>query len=80
MPQGSVLGPLLYSFLVLSLSQAGLVGKYYSYAGDKILVNSGIDLKLLESTINNDLPTEIFSMVELQQTKNKYWKNCLYAI
>lgn len=54
-PQGSVLGPLFYILLVLSLRLAGLSGRYFTFADDTALVYTGADIDLLETQINNDL-------------------------
>ena len=54
-PQGSVLGPLLYSLLVLSLRRAGLTGQYYTFADDTVIVYSGSNMTFLQDHINNDL-------------------------
>ena len=56
-PQGSVLGPLLYSLLVLSLRQAGLTGRYYTFADDTVFVYSGSSIRELQNIVNNDLKT-----------------------
>lgn len=54
-PQGSVLGPLLYSLFVLSLRLAGLKGQYYTFADDTVIVYAGGDEKKLVDLINCDL-------------------------
>lgn len=54
-PQGSVLGPLLYLIHVLSLKQAGLIGRYFTFADDTVFFYSGSNLQSLEQTVNDDL-------------------------
>lgn len=54
-PQGSVLGPLLYLLYVESLSRAGLKAEHYMFADDTALVYSGKDVCRLEQLINKDL-------------------------
>lgn len=54
-PQGSVLGPILYSLLVLSSQKANLMGRYYTFADDTALVYSGTNQENLEFMVNEDL-------------------------
>lgn len=54
-PQGSVLGPLLYTLHVLSLKTSNIVGRYFKFADDTVLVYKGKDWKQLETTVNDDL-------------------------
>lgn len=54
-PQGSVLGPLLYLIYVLSLNKAGLKATYFTYADDTILVYHSENLANLEAAVNTDL-------------------------
>ena len=54
-PQGSVLGPLLYLLYVESISQINLSAKYYMFADDTVLVISEKDTKNLEIKINENL-------------------------
>ncbi|CAH1970325.1 unnamed protein product, partial [Acanthoscelides obtectus] len=54
-PQGSVLGPLLYSLYVLSLHCANLNCDYFTFADDNVLLYSGDSKVSLETVINNDL-------------------------
>ena len=54
-PQGSVLGPLLYSLYVLSLKCSGLQGRYYTFADDTVLLYSGEGVGDLERNVNDDL-------------------------
>lgn len=56
-PQGSVLGPLLYTLHVLSLRQAKLTGQYYTFADDTVLVYSGKNIETIKEIINDDLNT-----------------------
>ena len=45
-PQGSVLGPLLYTLFVLSLRLSGLHAEYYTFADDTVLVyKSNVNVK-----------------------------------
>ena len=53
-PQGSVLGPLLYSLFVLSLRLAGLRGQYYTFADDTVLVYADDGQKKLVKLANDD--------------------------
>lgn len=54
-PQGSVLGPLLYSLYVLNLKLANLRARYFTFADDTVLVYTGTDEITLANLINNDL-------------------------
>ena len=54
-PQGSVLGPLLYTILVLSLQKINFSGKYFTFADDTVFLYSGSDLNNLQNRVNNDL-------------------------
>ncbi|XP_050297638.1 probable RNA-directed DNA polymerase from transposon BS isoform X1 [Anthonomus grandis grandis] len=54
-PQGSVLGPLLYSLYVLSLWVAGLDAQYYTFADDTVLLYSDNDCDRLVNRVNDDL-------------------------
>lgn len=54
-PQGSVLGPLLYLAYVENVILAGLNASHYMFADDTALVYHGPDLHLLETLINEDL-------------------------
>lgn len=54
-PQGSVLGPFLYTLLVRSLEKAKLRAKYFTFADDTILVYKSTDSRELEIIVNNDL-------------------------
>lgn len=54
-PQGSVLGPLLYLLYVESLSRAELLAKHYMFADDTALIYSGKDTRQLEVLVNKDL-------------------------
>lgn len=54
-PQGSVLGPLLYSLFVLSLRCSGLKARYFTFADDTALVYSFNSEDNLEINVNLDL-------------------------
>lgn len=54
-PQGSILGPLLYILYVLSLRAAGLKARYFTFADDTALVYTGEDLNIMQKEINDDL-------------------------
>ena len=54
-PQGSVLGPLLYLLYVESLSVAGITAEHYMFADDTALLYHGKNSPELQNTINNDL-------------------------
>lgn len=54
-PQGSVLGPLLYSLYVLNLKNANLEARYFMFADDTVLVYSGNEESQLNNVVNNDL-------------------------
>ena len=53
-PQGSVLGPLLYLWYILDLKNIDEL-HYFSYADDTVLVFSDSDLKTLETKMNSGL-------------------------
>jgi hypothetical protein len=54
-PQGSVLGPLLYLLYIDNLRYYNLTGKYFIYADDTLLVYSGKRENELQNSINQDL-------------------------
>lgn len=54
-PQGSVLGPLLYSVYVLSLRLARLDTRYFTFADDTVLLYSNENIQYLTHIINTDL-------------------------
>lgn len=54
-PQGSVLGPLLYTLYVLNLRLAGLTARYFTFADDTVLVYSSPDISRLSNIVNHDL-------------------------
>ena len=54
-PQGSVLGPLLYSLYVLNLKLANLDARYFTFADDTVLLYTGTDEITLNHRVNNDL-------------------------
>ena len=54
-PQGSVLGPLLYTLYVLNLRCARLKASYYTFADDTVLVYTGREERALNNTVNSDL-------------------------
>lgn len=57
MPQGSVMGPLLYIFYVQSLTTCKLSSQYTIYADDTILLYAGKDHANIQQTLNDDLTT-----------------------
>lgn len=54
-PQGSVLGPLLYTLFVLSLRLSGLQAEYYTFADDTVLIYKSKAATDLENKVNGDL-------------------------
>ena len=54
-PQGSALGPLLYSLFNLNLRLEGLRAQYYTFADDTVLVYTGDSAEQLSSLANDDL-------------------------
>lgn len=54
-PQGSVLGPLLYSLYVLSLKGANLNARYFTFADDTVLLYKGTSEQALQDEVNSDL-------------------------
>lgn len=54
-PQGSVLGLLLYSLYVLSLQCSGIQARYITFADDTVLLYSFENEDNLELTVNTDL-------------------------
>lgn len=54
-PQGSVLGPLLYSLYVLNLRCANLKARYFTFADDTVLVYTGLNEQRLAHKVNADL-------------------------
>lgn len=54
-PQGSVLGPLLYSLYVLSLKYSRVNARYFTFADDTVLVYTGNDENDLCFEVNADL-------------------------
>ena len=54
-PQGSVLGPLLYLLYVLNLKHANLRAQYFTFADDTVLVYAGEEEGTLTDVVNDDL-------------------------
>ncbi|KAJ8915923.1 hypothetical protein NQ315_015538 [Exocentrus adspersus] len=54
-PQGSVLGPLLYSLYVLNLKNANLQARYFTFADDTVLVYTGLEGRSLNQVVSADL-------------------------
>ena len=56
-PQGSVLGPLLFSIMISDISQCNLAGKYHLYADDtQLSYCASVDsLRTVIPVVNNDL-------------------------
>ena len=54
-PQGSVLGPFLYSLFVVSLRISQLKAKYFTFADDTVLMYCGDHEELLTVIVNDDL-------------------------
>lgn len=54
-PQGSVLGPILYSLYVLNLRCANIKARYYTYADDTALVYTADNEEILQNLVNDDL-------------------------
>lgn len=55
-PQGSILGPLLFSKYINDLSAAKMC-KFLLYADDSALLASGSDVKEIEHTLSKELET-----------------------
>ena len=75
-PQGSVLGPLLYALYVLSLRCANLKGRYFTFADDTALVYTGKNEAELMHIINDDLNIYVnwlfFNKLKINAEKTKY--------
>lgn len=54
-PQGSVLGPLLYSLYVLNLKKTNLQTRYFTFADDTVLVYTNKNVNNLVDHINTDI-------------------------
>lgn len=54
-PQGSVLGPILYLLYLHSIKYAQLKAKYFMYADDTTLTYSGETMQESMGTLNIDL-------------------------
>ena len=53
-PQGSVLGPLLYFLYVLSLSLANLNARYFTFGDDTVLLYNSDNFNQWTDAINTD--------------------------
>ena len=75
-PQGSVLGPLLYTLFVLSLRLSGLQARYYTFADDTVLVYKSKDALDLQNMANNDLKHYYYwllhNKLKINMDKTKY--------
>lgn len=75
-PQGSVLGPLLYSIFVMSLRLSQLKAQYYTFADDTVLLYSGGNLEELGDTVNEDLEQYhrwlLYNNLKINIDKTKY--------
>lgn len=54
-PQGSLLGPLLYLLYIMNISNCGIVSKYNIYADDTNIIAKAKTLRELETILNGDL-------------------------
>lgn len=77
-PQGSVLGPLLYSLYVLNLRCANLKTRYFTFADDTVLVYTGCNEQMLNQEINDDLRVYVHwllsNKIKINIDKTKYMK------
>lgn len=75
-PQGSVLGPLLYSLYVLNLKCANLQARYFTFADDTVLVYTGLEAKVLNQIVNADLRVYmqwlLSNKIKINVEKTKY--------
>lgn len=75
-PQGSVLGPLLFLIYINDLCNVSKLAKFIIYADDTNILYSNADIKTLMATANNDLQLVIkwfkCNRLSLNTSKTKY--------
>ena len=75
-PQGSILGPLLFLLYVNDMSQA-VTCDLLLYADDSCLVFQGSDLKDIEIQLNKDFNLNIY-MFELNHDTTSFWQTSFW--